>query len=119
LREELTNGSPDEKNKVNLMLAEARVGRIEAAKKLIDELGASESKNGELHLERARALAQLSLHVEEGQKAEYVEGALTALERAAEEGYRDPFRVNAEADLTPVREQERFKAVVARLQPAL
>lgn len=119
LREELVNGSPDEKNKVNLMLAEARVGRIEAAKKLIDELGASGSKNGELHLERARALAQLSLHAAEAQKAEYVEGALTALERAAEEGYRDPFRVNAEADLAPVRDQDRFKAVVARLQPAL
>ena len=59
LRTELVANSPDTSSKVNLMLSEARMGNVEAAQKLVDELGESDKKNGDLQLDRARALAQL------------------------------------------------------------
>lgn len=58
LRQELADASNDEKNLINLMLIDARCGLVEPTKKLVDELGAVSAKNGELHLERARALAR-------------------------------------------------------------
>jgi tetratricopeptide (TPR) repeat protein len=118
LRQELYSASPDEKNRINSMLAEARTGRFETAQKLIDELAADEKKDGERHLERARALTQLSVHAAPEKKAEYVTAALTAIERSVAEGYSDPFRINAEPDLAPVRNEDRFKAAVASMQPA-
>ena len=118
LRAELYAASPDEKNKINLMLAEARVGNVEAAEKLIDELGITDKKNGELHLERARALAQLTRHTEGDKQTALREAALTALERSVSEGYSDPFRVNAEQDLDPLHDADRFRVVVAGLEAA-
>jgi serine/threonine-protein kinase len=115
LRQELATQSPDEKNKTNLMLALARCGKTEDALKLIDELTALETTNGERHLECARALAQLANVASDDARAQIIERALTALERAASEGYSDPFRVRSEPDLAPLREQPRFLAVVAAL----
>lgn len=115
LRQELATQSPDEKNKTNLMLALARCGKTEDALKLIDELTALETTNGERHLECARALAQLANVASDDARPQIIERALTALERAASEGYSDPFRVRSEPDLAPLREQPRFLAVVATL----
>jgi tetratricopeptide (TPR) repeat protein len=118
LRSELASTSADEKNQINLMLAEARVGNMESAGALINQLGGSTNMNGELHLERARALAQLTRRAEGEQRTQFRDAALTALERAVTEGYSDPFRVNSEQDLDPLHEEDRFKAVVARLKSA-
>lgn len=118
LRSELATASPDEKNKTNLMLSEARVGNVEAAEALINELGESTATNGELHLERARALAQLTRRTEGDKQTELRNAALTALERAVTEGYSDPFRVNAENDLDPLHDEDRFKLVVQNLTDA-
>jgi tetratricopeptide (TPR) repeat protein len=115
LRQELATQSPDEKNKTNLMLALARCGKTEDALKLTDELTALETTNGERHLECARALAQLANVASDDARPQIIERALTALERAASEGYSDPFRVRSEPDLAPLREQPRFLAVVAAL----
>lgn len=117
-REELFKISDDEKNKINLMLSEARVGNVDVAKKLSDELGTTEKKGGDLHLERARALAQLTRQTEGDIQATMKEAALQALERAVSDGYRDPFRINAEQDLDPLHETDRFKAIVTNLQQA-
>ena len=116
LRDELYVASPDEKNAVNLMLAEARVDNAARAGELIDVLGAMDGVDGERHLERARALAQLSRRAEGDQQTGLREEALTALERAIAEGYSDPFRVGHEHDLDPLHEEERFQAVMARLE---
>ncbi len=118
LRSELAQTSPDEKNRINLMLAEARVGNVEAAELLIDELGKSDKQNGELHLERARALAQLTRRTEGDKQTALRDAALTALERAVTEGYSDPFRVSAEQDLDPLHDTDRFKLIVAGLESA-
>ena len=114
LRQELADASNDEKNLINLMLIDARCGLVEPTKKLVDELGAVSAKNGELHLERARALAQLSRHVAAEARPAVVADALTALERAASEGFGDPFRVKSEPDLVPLQAEARFLSVVER-----
>jgi len=116
LRAELFSKSGDQKNQINLMLASARSGQVEEARKHIDELGASEGTDGELHLERARALAQLARHVDENAKAAVLDEAVAATQRAVDEGYQDPFRVNAEPDLESLRSREDFKAIVTNLQ---
>ena len=116
LRQELAESSPDEENRTNLMLAAARCRQSDQARKLIDELGAAEKKNGELHLERARALAQLAKYAADDAKPELVQLALTALERAVEEGYADPFRVRVEPDLVGLKSEPRYIAVLEKLQ---
>jgi eukaryotic-like serine/threonine-protein kinase len=117
LRAELNETSSDQKNRIHLMLAEARVGNIAAAQTLSDELRKTDESNSELHLERARALTQLSNKAEtEEQQSGFTDAALAALERSVEEGYSDPFRVTAEPDLDPLHEHDRFKRVVAELQ---
>ncbi|MFM7869802.1 MAG: hypothetical protein ACKPHU_36745, partial [Planctomycetaceae bacterium] len=87
LRQELVDASSDEKNQINLMLIDARCGLADPTRKLVDELGAVSAKNGELHLERARALAQLSRHVPAEARADLIAQALTALDRAVGEGF--------------------------------
>jgi tetratricopeptide (TPR) repeat protein len=116
LRQQLADKSPDEKNRINLMLAAARCRQTDQARKLIDELGEATTKNAELHLERARALAQLARHAADDTRTELLNLALTALERAAEEGYGDPFRINAEPDLAPLKSEPRFIAVVEKVK---
>ncbi|MBM3999657.1 MAG: hypothetical protein FJ297_08995 [Planctomycetes bacterium] len=118
LRSELCDASPDEKNKINLMLAEARVGNSEKARSLADELAAMEQVNGERHLERARALCQLARKAPDEQRGKMLDEAQTALERAIQDGYRDPFRVEHEPDLTPLRGSERFTRAVIELKSA-
>jgi tetratricopeptide (TPR) repeat protein len=115
MRQELVDASNDEKNQINLMLINARCGLVEPARRLIDELGALPAKNGELQLERARALAQLSVRAAEADRAGLIEQALTALERAVSEGYGDAFRVKSEPDLLPLRNDARFSQVLAGL----
>jgi len=115
MRQELADASNDEKNRINLMLINARCGLAEPARRLIDELGALPAKNGELQLERARALTQLSVRAAEADRAGLIEQALTALERAVSEGYGDGFRVQSEPDLLPLRNEARFSQVLAGL----
>ena len=113
LYRDLFTASPDEKNKVNLMLAEARAGNSEAARRLSDELGAGRTINGELHLDRARALALLSKDVVGDPRNGLRDAALTALERAVTEGYSDPFLVRHERELDPLHDTARFRDLVS------
>jgi tetratricopeptide (TPR) repeat protein len=81
LRSELHDVSPDEKNQINLMLSEASVGNNDKARELIDELGRTEAPNSEVHLERARALTQLSVKASTDEERSALQSeALTALE---------------------------------------
>lgn len=116
IRTEIVANSPDTSSKVNLMLAEARLGNVEAAQKLIDELGVSEKQNADLQLDRARALAQLSRQTEGDQQSAFRDAALNALERVVKDGYSDPFRVRVEPDLKPLHDTERFKDVIRALE---
>lgn len=116
LRKGLYDASPDEKNQLSLMLAEARMGNLDAAMKHSDALAAIEEKNSEAHLERARALAYLSQEVGDEQKSALTDNALDALERAVDEGFSDPFRINAEYELRSLRGNNRFNAIIAKIK---
>lgn len=111
LRAELNTTSPDQKNKVNYMLAAARAGSSETAETLINELGALDVKNGELHLERARALTQLARRAQAEQRERFLEDAMLALKRAVAEGYSDPFRIEHEPDLKMLRTRKGFSTL--------
>ena len=117
LRKEAVKLSPNDSNKQKLMLALGRCGDMEAALVLINEFGANTARNGELHLERARALAQLSRHVSDEQvKSKMIGLALDALVRSIQEGYSDPFRVQAEQDLDPLHAEPRFNELIDSMQ---
>ncbi|XZE54376.1 protein kinase domain-containing protein [Planctomycetaceae bacterium SH139] len=116
LRADLYEASPDEKNQINLMLSEARVGNVEAALEHIKSLGETTEPNSELHLERARALAQLSLVVADEQREQMRSDSLAALQRSIDEGFGDPFRVAAEADLEPIRNTDRYAGILRSMQ---
>ena len=116
LRSELNAASSDQKNQINLMLVSARAGKMEEARELIDQLGESDQEDGQLHLQRARALTSLSRHVPESDRSAVLEEAIAALKRGVAEGYSDPFRVNAEPDLRPLRELESFQQILTELK---
>ncbi len=112
LRAELVADSADRKNLVNLMLSAARAGKVEEARKLIDELGAAEEEYGELHLERARAIAQLAQHAADAEREQLVAEAVVAVGRAVDEGYGDPFRIEKEPDLSPLSDNAGFQKIL-------
>lgn len=114
LRSELFEKSSDDRNRMFLMQSEARVGNVERAERLSDELLTNVSTEAEFHIERACALAQISLH-SESRREEFVEESLAALEKGVELGYEDPFRISREPDLMPLKESLRYRAVVDRL----
>jgi serine/threonine-protein kinase len=116
LRKGLFEASPDEKNRIGLMLAEARMANNEAALEHIHVLGEMKEKNSEPHLERARALAYLSQLAGGEQKTALVDQALDAIERAVDEGFSDPFRIKAEFELRPLVGDSRFKAIVEKIE---
>ena len=108
--------SPDEKNGFFLMQAEARVGNGKTAKELSDKLGAVTTVNPEIHLERACALSQLARNADGDEKIAYIGEALTALDRSVTDGYLDPFRISADPDLKPLRDETRFTVLLQKLR---
>ena len=116
LRTELLAVSPDKSNKVSLMLAEARLGNSDAARALIEDLEKLEAKDPDLRLDLARSCAQLSRAAEGDAQSALVTQAIAALERSVDDGLKDPFPVSSEPDLIPLRDDERFKNVVAKLR---
>lgn len=117
IADKLVENTPDRKNKIGLMLVESRLGNREAAESLIDELGEATDKDAEVHLDRSRSLAQLSVHAEsDDNRQKLVDAALTALERSVDDGYSDPFRLEHECDLDPLHGELRFKALVAKVK---
>ncbi len=118
IRANLYEASPDEKNQINIMLSEARVGNVEAALEHIEALAETTEVNSELHLQRARALAQLSLVVADEQREQLRSDSLDALQRSIDEGFGDPFRVAAEADLEPIRDTDRYAGILQSMQTA-
>lgn len=117
LRTALYEKSPDEKNRINLMLAEAALGNREAAIEHIKSLGESEETNSELHLERARALAALAGQPEitDEESTQLRDQALDALQRSIDEGFAGKFRIGAEWELDSIRNTKRYVDMIAQL----
>ncbi len=117
LRAEMLSVSPDKSNKVNLMLAEARLGNATPAKTLAEELSASAGKDPDLRLDVARAMSQLARHSEGVARGQYRKAALDALEKCLADGQKDLFVIAGEQDLIPIRDDPGYRAIVARLEP--
>ncbi|MBL8723695.1 MAG: hypothetical protein JNK49_06585 [Planctomycetes bacterium] len=117
LREALVKVSPDKSNKLELMLALARAGQVDAAQALANELSASPDKDSDLRLDVARAMAQLVRHAEEPARETFRAAAFAALSRCVDDGQPDHYGIASEADLAPLREDPRFAAILARLAP--
>lgn len=113
---ELVDDSPDEKNRISLMLAESAVGNVEATQELANAMSQGAETNAELHLERARALARLSTFVDGEQRDELVNDALEALQRSVTEGFSDPFRLRVEPELASIRNHPRYLEILSKLQ---
>ena len=116
IRDEMHANSPDKSNKVSLMLTEGRLGNVDAARKLIDELASLETKDPDLRLDIARSFAQLTRYTEGDAQTQIVEAAIAALEKSVEDGLRDPFPIGSEPDLVPLHGNERYNAIVSDLQ---
>jgi tetratricopeptide (TPR) repeat protein len=117
IREEMHAISADSANKVNLMLAQARVGNVDATKALADELSASKNKDPDVRLDVARAMAQLSVRTDGEVQESFRTAAFAALERCLDEGQQDQFAIASQQDLAPIKEDPRFRAILSRLAP--
>ena len=115
LRAEMVANSPDQSNKVNLMLSESRLGNVEATQRLVDDLTKSDKKDPDLRLDIARALAQLSRRADGELRSKLRDASLAALDRCVEDGLSDPFPIANEPDLVPLRGDERFKSTITKL----
>ena len=120
LRQEMVQASPDSANKVNLMLSLGRLGNKEAALPLVEELGATPTKNPDLRIDLARTLAQLSKAVTEGdQRTQLVDRGIAWLERAVEDGLSDPYALTSEVDLKPLRDHPKMAQLVEQLRTGM
>lgn len=117
LRQEMFDVSPDQSNKVSLMLSEARLGNQEAAEKWIGELSKVTVKDPDLRLDLARALSQLAAQQPDAAKrGELKERAVAALEQAVVDGLADPFAITSEVDLKPIRGEAGFSKAIEAIK---
>lgn len=115
IRTEQLANADTKSNKVNLMLNLARLGDVDKTAEMIDELSAEEAEDPDLRLDLARACSQLAKVSEGDSKVTWVDRACVALQRSLTEGLSDPFPVQREPDLIPLRGEARFDQIVARL----
>ena len=115
IRTEMTKNSADVANKVDLMLAEARLGNQEAAQLLIDDLGKAEVKDPDLRLDLARAISQLAKVSDAETAKSRIDQAIQMLERSVTEGLSDSYPIASELDLKPLKDDPRLATIVAKL----
>ncbi len=118
LRQELFNQSPDEKNRMLLMQSEARVGNVERAIQLSEELASKPALDSEVHIERSCAIAQCAVisASDEAQKEKLLSSSLLALDQAVKAGYEDPFRIQNDPDLAPLKSLPGFQTLIQSLK---
>ena len=92
------------------------MGNLEATLEHAKAVAAIEKKNSEAQLERAKKLAFLPGVVRGDQRSVLFDKALAAMEIAVEEGFSDPFRIQAEYELRPLRNNPKFKSILAKLE---
>lgn len=116
LRMMLFEAAPGRKNRISLMLVDARLGNTESATQLLEEPGDAGVPDAEANFDRARAFAQLSRSSgNQARQNAMISNAISALERAVQDGYADPFRIRAEPDLIPLRGKPGFRKIVDKL----
>ena len=116
-REELYRDvKQSEKWQSQLMLALARCGEVDEAKRMADSLNKSLKSDAELLIEQARALAQcVRVSKSDEERKSLIEGAFDALQKALAGGYRDPSKLRCEPDLKPLHDDPRFNALLSTI----
>jgi tetratricopeptide (TPR) repeat protein len=117
-----TSAAIDPKNdrrQMELMLAQAQMGRVDEAVAIADRLAARPNVDPELRMDLARcyAIASRTLPASESQRAETLRiRALDCLRAAVKNGYRDRGYLEGEPDFAPLQAREEFKALVGGIQ---
>jgi tetratricopeptide (TPR) repeat protein len=104
------------RKKMDLLEILARAGKHEKAAQLAEELRVTHQKDPEFLICAARCYAQSSLAVQDNPmlRQKYRELALTALETALKQGYKDILVLETHPDLEPVREIPGFKMLLQK-----
>ena len=117
IREDLVSKDPNLKNETMLMVAYARNGNAEKALKIANRLNKNEELEGKMRVDIARAYIQASRFVDDANEKELlVKKSLTTLQKVITGGYSDWFELETESDLEPLRENDEFKAIIAKLK---
>jgi tetratricopeptide (TPR) repeat protein len=120
LREALAKMEPrDVQFQRELMLVQARLGRHREAARSCSDLRVRAAKNPQVLLDIAGgyALCAAAVKMTDASLAStYTESALQALAQAISLGYRDAVRLSRLPDLSAVRDQARFKQMLAKLK---
>jgi tetratricopeptide (TPR) repeat protein len=119
IREELAaKDNSSFRKKLDLLEVLARIGQHERAAQLAENLHSGHEKNAEFLISAARCYAQCSVAVPDKSalRRQYRERALTVLQAALEQGYKDLITLETHPDLDPVRESPEFKALIERHQ---
>ena len=101
---------------VELALAQAQMGLVDAAVMIADRFAAGASVDPEQRLELARcyAIASRTLPQSEAARARTLEiKAMDAIRAAVSDGYRDRFALEGEMDFALLRLRDEFKMVLA------
>jgi hypothetical protein len=116
LRQEMFDTSPDQANRVNLMLSLARLGNREPCLQQIEELKKSTARDPDLWLDIARAYSQLSQRGDSNeQKGRDQSSSIDCIKQAIESGLRDPYSYTTEPDLQPLQSLPDFRAIIAQI----
>jgi tetratricopeptide (TPR) repeat protein/tRNA A-37 threonylcarbamoyl transferase component Bud32 len=106
---------------LELILAQAQVGLVDAAVATAARLAAHPKVDPELHIHLARcyAIASRTLPDRELERAQTLQAkAMDALGAAVKDGYRDLGCLEGEPDLAPLRDRDDFKALLAAMPPS-
>jgi tetratricopeptide (TPR) repeat protein len=116
LRQEMFDTSPDQANRVNLMLSLARLGNREPCLQQIEELKKSTARDPDLWLDIARAYSQLSQRGDSNeQRGRDQSSSIDCIKQAIESGLRDPYSYTTEPDLQPLQSLPDFRAIIAQI----
>ena len=114
LRAELNEKSPSEKHSNMLMVATARSGDWEAAKKMADEKALADPDGAQwVRIARGYAIASTC---EDAPQDELVAAAMSALNSAVAAGFSDWFDLYSEPDLDGVKSLPAFKELIASMK---
>lgn len=104
--------------RINLMLAQARVGRHTEAATVAQDLADTSPGDPRVLVQAAFgfALSSAAPGVDAGTKDKYLQQALFCLNRAIDNGYDDLTTLERDPDADPLRADDRFPGVLERLK---
>ncbi|MEM9826076.1 MAG: protein kinase [Planctomycetota bacterium] len=111
----LFEATPDTKNAIYLMMAEAHLGNQDATIAMAKPVQKDNPNDAERHLECGRALAELAITLT-GEKRQHINTqAIDVVAKAIQLGYQDPYRLTHEPEFRELQTNEAFKSLIKDL----